>query len=445
MNLNEKKKVAVLGAGISGLVAAYELGKKGFQVEVFEKEDLAAGFAGTFEVGGKRIEKFYHHFFKSDKELLALLAELGISGHVRWLPSSMGYFINGKVYDFGTPISLINFSPLSFFGKMGFGISTLRLLLKNDWKTLENTTAEKWLIKNAGKEAYETIWRPLLSAKFGERAQDVSMAWFWGKIKLRGSSKENGKEVLGYLDGSLDVLVDKLIEKIKAQGGTINFGTQGLRIKREDSGLWEVKYEKARTENATSQSSGDAISQTFDGVLSALPQPVFAKLLNGNIKVVDHTAVICTVLVMDKPLTEKYWINIGDRNLPFGGLIEHTNYLPKEEYGNKHILYLSSYMLESDLRFTESDDQLLDKFYKALKQVNPEFTRKQVLEHHIFRSKFAQPIITLGYSKNKPEHRVNKDSQGLYQTNMAVIYPEDRGVNYGIRDSIEAAKEFTIG
>ena len=432
MNLNEKKKVAVLGAGISGLVAAYELGKKGFQVEVFEKETEAAGFAGTFGVGGKRLEKFYHHFFKSDKQLLALLEELGISEHVRWLPSSMGYFINGRVYDFGTPISLINFSPLSFFGKMGFGISTLRLLLKNDWETLENTTAENWLIKNAGKEAYETIWRPLLSAKFGERAQDVSMAWFWGKIKLRGSSKENGKEVLGYLDGSLDVLVEKLIEKIMAQGGTINFGTQVLGIKREDSGLWEVKYEKSS-------------SQTFDGVLSALPQPVFAKLLNGDMKVVDHTAVICTVLVMDKPLTEKYWINIGDRNLPFGGLIEHTNYLPKEEYGNKHILYLSSYMLESDVRFTETDDQLLDKFYKALKQVNPEFTRKQILEHHVFRSKFAQPIITLGYSKNKPEHRVNKDSQGLYQTNMAVIYPEDRGVNYGIRDSIEAAKEFTIG
>ena len=444
MDIN-KKKVAVLGAGISGLVAAYELGKKGFQVEVFEKEDNAAGFAGTFEVAGKRLEKFYHHFFKSDKELLALLEELGISDHVRWLPSSMGYFINGRVYDFGTPISLINFSPLSFFGKMGFGISTLRLLLKNDWETLENTTAENWLMKNAGKEAYQTIWRPLLSAKFGERAQDVSMAWFWGKIKLRGSTKENGKEVLGYLDGSLDVLVEKLIEKILAQGGIINFGTQVLGIKREDSGLWEVKYEKSGTESKDSQTAENETSRTFDGVLSALPQPVFAKLLSGDMKVVDHTAVICTVLVMDKPLTEKYWINIGDRNLPFGGLIEHTNYLPKEEYGNKHILYLSSYMLESDPRFTETDDQLLDKFYKALKQVNPEFTRKQVLEHHIFRSKFAQPIITLGYSKNKPQHRVDKEIQGLYQTNMAVIYPEDRGVNYGIRDSIEAAKEFTIG
>ena len=138
-----EKRIAILGAGISGLVSAYELGKKGFKVDIFEEKPEMAGFAGTFKIAGKEIEKYYHHFFKSDKELLSLFEELGLSQRVRWKPSSMGYFSNGKVYDFGTPISLLKFSPLSFFGKIGFGLSTLNLLLKNDWEALEDVYCGK--------------------------------------------------------------------------------------------------------------------------------------------------------------------------------------------------------------------------------------------------------------------------------------------------------------
>lgn len=51
--MNEsKKKIAVVGAGIAGLTCAYELQKAGFNVTVFEKEDVVGGRMASREKDG---------------------------------------------------------------------------------------------------------------------------------------------------------------------------------------------------------------------------------------------------------------------------------------------------------------------------------------------------------------------------------------------------------
>jgi phytoene desaturase len=47
-----KKRVAVIGAGMGGLAAAIRLAAKGFEVEVFEKNDQVGGRVGKLEAGG---------------------------------------------------------------------------------------------------------------------------------------------------------------------------------------------------------------------------------------------------------------------------------------------------------------------------------------------------------------------------------------------------------
>ena len=78
-----KPKIAIVGAGFTGLSAAYDLAKAGCDVTLFEADADIGGLAGTFELSpGTRVEKFYHHWFTSDKHMFGLIRELGLESKV---------------------------------------------------------------------------------------------------------------------------------------------------------------------------------------------------------------------------------------------------------------------------------------------------------------------------------------------------------------------------
>lgn len=423
-------KIAVIGSGITGLAAAYELSKAGHHVEMLEKDSAAGGIAGTFGYDGFNLEKYYHHFFKSDKYTMELLKELGIQNKIHWLRSSMGFFIDGKCYDFGTPVSLLKLKPLSLWDKFKFGTATLKILGESDWKKLENITASEWILKNASKGVYDKIWKPLLVTKFSEQYRDIAMSWLWGKIKLRGNSKENGKEVLGYIEGSEQLMIDRLLERLQEKNASVYYNCQVDSIMR--NGKLKVRC-------------GDK-EMEYDKIICTVPLPQFLKMAvevlpQGYVKglsSIEYTAVSCTILMLDRQFSKYYWLNIGDENIPFGGLIEHTNLLGTEEYGGRHILYISNYLYKSSPYYSMNEEELLNAYTPYLKRINPGFTKDWVKDVLVFRDEWAQPVIKKGYSIIKPGYET--PVPGLYIANMCSIYPEDRGVNYAIREGIACAR-----
>jgi protoporphyrinogen oxidase len=423
-------KIAVIGAGITGLSAAYELSKAGHDVELLEKDSMAGGIAGTFEYDGFALEKYYHHFFKSDQYTMELLKELGIQNKIRWLKSSMGFFIDGECYDFGTPVSLLKLKPLSLMDKFKFGTAMLKILGEKDWKKLEDITASEWILKNASKGVYNKIWKPLLVTKFSEQYGDIAMSWLWGKIKLRGNSKEKGKEVLGYIDGSEELMIDRLLEELQERNVDIYYNCQVDSI--EKNGQLKVRC-------------GDK-ERTYDKIICTSPLPQFLGMAGevlpqGYIKglsSIEYTAVSCTILILDRQFSQYYWLNIGDESIPFGGLIEHTNLMGTEEYGGNHILYISNYVYKNSPYYSMNAEELLEAYTPYLKRINPDFKKSWVKDVLAFKDEWAQPVIKRGYSRIKPSYET--PVPGLYIANMCSIYPEDRGVNYAIREGIASAR-----
>lgn len=428
-------KVGVIGAGITGLTCAYELGKYGMDVTLMESENEAGGIAGTFNFNGYSLEKYYHHFFKSDTYIRKLLNELGMDDKVHWLESKMGFFIDIKLYDFGTPISLLKFKPLGISGKLNFGMATLKLLCTDDYRNFENITAREWILKNAGREVYEKIWKPLLITKFEDRYDSISMAWFWGKIKLRGTSKEKGKEVLGYIEGGTGNLIHALENKIIGQGSKIIFNCHVNRIQKK--GAFEV-------ETSCGQLS-------FDRIICTAPMPEYIRMSDSILpsnyvsreKAIEYTAVACMVLMLDRQFSKYYWLNIGDDKIPFGGLIEHTNFIGCEKYGGYHILYISNYVYRDSIYYSMDPDSMIDNYMPFLKCINPSFEKNWILNKYLFKDEYAQPVIKTGYSNIRPAFET--PVEGLYISNMCCIYPEDRGMNYAIRDGIEVSKMLQRG
>ncbi|MCJ7619089.1 MAG: FAD-dependent oxidoreductase, partial [Anaerolineae bacterium] len=216
-------KIGVLGGGLTGLTAAYELAKRGHEVLVLERAPYLGGQASTFEVEGTHLERYYHHIFTGDVDMMDLIEELGLSDRMLWLASKVGFFRDGQIYDFVTPMDLLRFQPLGFLQRIRAGLVTVYLQRFGDWRDLEDSTAQDWIRRYAGEQAYEVIFAPLLRAKFGEYFDQVTMAWLWSKFKDRVGSRSKGmtQELLGYMEGSFQPFIDALASRIRAMGGTI--------------------------------------------------------------------------------------------------------------------------------------------------------------------------------------------------------------------------------
>jgi protoporphyrinogen oxidase len=425
-------EVAIVGAGLTGLVAAHRLAAAGRQVTVFERYPEPGGLVATFEAGGERLECFYHHIFTTDVDYLALAAELGISAEIEWLPSRMGIWARDRLWDFGTPASLLRFGPLPWPDKVRFALSTLYLSHAGTLDDFEGVPAHDWLLRHAGRAAYETVWGPLLAQKFAERAESVSMAWLWKKVNLRGRSRDRSRlgERLGYMRGSFGRLVDALAARVAAAGVRLELATP-VRALRPVAGGIEVTTRGGV--EVFDQALFTAAPAELLRVAGAQMPPEYRQRLAG----VDHTRAVCCVLELDRSLTPYYWLNIADPTFPFGGVIEQTNLVASDRYGGRRVIYLSKYVLEGHPFGSARDAAIWDTMLPWLERLNPAFEPSWIQARHVFRAAYAQPIVPCHYSRAIPP--LATPIRGLFLACMAQIYPEDRGQSYAVRAANRAA------
>lgn len=429
-------KIGIIGAGYTGLTIAKELVEKGQDVTIFEKQPYVGGMVNTIEIFNTRLEKYYRHIFKSDKEAIKLIKEMGLESELIWPATKMGYLSNKKPYLFGTPISLLKFKPLNLIQKLRFGFNVIHIKLINDYKKLEKVTAEKWLKDRIGDKVYSQVWEPLLISKFGEEKDQISMAWLWGKIKLRSTSSTPEGEQLGYIKGSYQKLTDNFYKYLLNKNVDIKLETSVKEVTK-DNDKYIVKYTRNEKEE----------KEEFDVIVSTIDYKGFEKLFDKymneeekqKIQKVNYTSARTMMIVADKSFSPFYWLNIGDNDIPFGGIIEHTNFIDKSNYENNHILYISNYMTEDNKLYNVSKEELLKEYMKSLTKINKEFTMENIKDYYVFDEKYAQPIIECNYSEYIMDDKLEKER--IYLCTMPQIYPEDRGMNYAIKSGIKLANK----
>jgi protoporphyrinogen oxidase len=425
-----RTRVGIIGGGYAGLTAAYELQKHGYAVTVLEKYGTWGGQAATVPLLGTRIEYFYHHLFGSDAHILGLMDELGIGDQLRWIESKVGWFSDGHIYDLVSPLDLLRFKPLNLFNRIRLGLMYLYLPRVNDWKRLERMTAREWVLRYMGREIYEQFWGPLLRGKFGDMADEVSMTWLWGKIKVRGSSRQgaSAKELLAYPQGSFEIITQALVDHLQANGAE-------LRLNHEVIGLTTDPDNAQRVTGVVTKKG----TFPFDVVIATVPgynlldiaPPAMDEAYAATLRSVRYQAALVLLLVSKQSLSRIYWMNIADRTMPYVAVIEHTNYVPPSEYQGRHLIYVSNYMERDDPRFGIKASELFDLYLPHLKRINPAFEADWIERKLVFRAKAGQPVITRNYSQRIPDHRT--PIEGLYLANTLQIYPEDRGTNYSVR------------
>ncbi|MGI8548774.1 MAG: FAD-dependent oxidoreductase [Gemmatimonadaceae bacterium] len=427
LSASQRQRVAVIGGGFAGLSAAWELVRAGHDVVVIERDDEVGGLAGSFPVGGTRLEKFYHHWFTNDLHVSDLVRELGAEGNIVYRPTRTGMYFANQSFRLSSPADVLRFTPLGPIDRIRLGLLALRARRVKDWRPLEHLTAEEWLIKLGGRDVYRVVWEPLLNGKFGPYARDVSAVWFWNKLKLRGGSRDrSGAEMLAYYRGGFAALAEELAKAIVSMGGVIRTGVGATGLVVEDGAVTGVRTD-------------DGVIEA-DAVIATTALPIFADLVEGHaspeyvgsLRAVEYLANVCVVLELDRSLSETYWLNVNEPGFPFVGVIEHTNFEPTSTYNGRHIVYLSKYLPESAELYQMPDEEVVAYCLPYLKRMFPEFDRDWILAAHVWRARYSQPVVVKEYSKLIPS--VDTPIPGLYLATMAQVYPEDRGTNYAIRE-----------
>ena len=423
--------LVILGGGVTGLTAAYLAARAGHPVVVLEGAAEPGGLLGTFPVGGTRLEHYYHHFFTHDAELRWLIGELGLADRLRFLPATMGIFRDGGLHPFNGPRDLLRFPPLSLPAKVRFGASSWFLGKFADWRHREDTPALAWFYRHAGRAATDAIWRPMLEIKFGPYADRVPIAWMIGRLRQRMSSREAGDERLGYLDGSLQVLLDALLARLRSLGVQI---VTGAHLTAMDLRQGELA--------AVSTTAGEFQGSRF---LATIPTVHLAPLLQearpdyaAALGRIEYFGAVCTVLELNKPLSSTYWLNVADPGFPFGGVIEHTNFIPPATYGGRHLAYLSRYFENTNPLATAPKEAIAAEMIAPLARLFPQFRREEVTAARVFRTPTAATVCDLRFSEKVPAART--PIPNLFLGAMAHVYPDERSCNNSIRVAAEVCR-----
>ncbi len=418
--------VGIVGAGVLGLSAARVLQEKGHTVTIFEGRPDVGGQVVTFEVGGQRLECFYHHLFTNDTTAVRYIEEMGLGPKLRWIEPRNAILRNGRIYPFVSAVDLVKYTAVPFIGRVRLGLAALWLRRQHNWKKYESVTARGWMERAVGRKAFAGVWGPLLRGKFADQADTVGMTWLWGKIYLRFASRSGGavgKEQLGYLEGSFNTYIEALADRVRAAGATIHLSAPVDEVVVEDGVVSGIRAGRE--------------THPFDAVLMTTPNIITRKIAPALPS--DYAAVLdrvryqwatCLILALDRPLSDMYWMSIAD-DLPFVACVEHTNFMAPADYGGNHVVYLSNYVRPDHPVLSMDAEAVFESYLPGIEVINPHFERSWVRQLWLFKDPGGQPVITTNYSRQIPDLRTGVP--GLYLANTTQVYPEDRGQNYSLK------------
>jgi protoporphyrinogen oxidase len=447
--------IGVVGGGIAGLAAAYRLQQHGHDVQVFEASDQVGGLAAVYETAGDPIEKFYHHLSASEETIIDLIEELRLGDDLVWPIGKNAYYWDGTVYPMDKPWEILAYPHMSVYDKFRLAMLTQEIDVRGgipkfdtyeDLVDFENVPIEDFLLEHTSRGVYEGFFEPLLDAKFGDRKDDVSAAWLLGRIKFRGERDLLRGEPLGYLEGGFGQLLDALVDAVGRENITTNARVEEITIDdgavRSMSVAVEAESPDAAGSEQAEAADGGASVETHDvegAVVAAMPNVLEA--LCGYECEIDFQGAVCALVTMEEPLTDTYWLNVA-HDAPFGALIEHTNYIPPENYGGDNLLYVASYIqdYEEDL-WQMDEDEVEDLWLGHVEEMFPDWDRSQVKQFRLAKNPRAAPIYERGYLDTVIPYDLGDDvAEGLYYAGMAsrAQYPE-RSLNGGIVAGYECA------
>ncbi|MGC9521383.1 MAG: NAD(P)/FAD-dependent oxidoreductase [Anaerolineae bacterium] len=421
--------IGIVGAGVTGLTAAYDLLKAGHQVTIYEARPYVGGLAAGFkdETWDWSLERFYHHIFASDRDIIDFVGEIGLDDLLYFRRPTTSIYYQGGIYPLDSPLRVLKFKPLPFIDRLRFGVVAAFLRYNPFWRPFERTTAHRWLSTALGERAYQILWQPLLEGKFGVYYQDVNLAWFWARLAKRTPK-------LGYFRGGFQRFLDGLADEVRRLEGAI-------RLEHHVRGIHPESDGRIRLELRAGDKTHDRVLATCSPHMLKNRTPKLPAAYTAELDALESIGAVVMVLALKHQVTKAhYWINIPKREgFPFLAFVEHTNYMDRAHYGGDTLVYCGDYLPSDHEYFELDEEEMLARFIPGIQRINPNFSRDWIRKFWKFTEIYAQPIPFVNHSARIPP--LETPIPNLYMANMSQVYPWDRGTNYAVEMGRRAAQQ----
>ena len=423
-------RIAVVGGGPMGLAVAYQLALEGAKPVLLEADDRLGGMAASFQFAGQTLERYYHFHCLSDQAFFELLEELGLADQLRWKQTCMGFFVDGRLYRWGSAGSVLSFRRLPLLTRLRYLLHAARCLSLRRWQHLDGIRATDWLKRWLGPQGYALLWQKLFAYKFYEHSDTLSAAWIWSRIRRLGQSRRWLKETLGYLEGGSQRWIEALEQRLRELGCEIELASPVLAMRSQGPGQGAVVQTPAG-------------ERQFDAVISTVPLPLVAPMLQAGgadpalvARYSDQLSVACACVVLQtrQPITGNFWTNINDERFAIPGIIEFSNLRPLQG----HITYVPYYMPASHPDYQRPDEAFIADSIACLQAINPDLARADVLAAHCSRYRYAQPVCGTHFHQSLPPLQ---PLPGITTVDTTVYYPEDRGIAESVGYGRELARQ----
>ncbi|HWQ14513.1 MAG TPA: NAD(P)/FAD-dependent oxidoreductase [Roseiflexaceae bacterium] len=428
--------VDIVGGGILGLALGYDLLKRGHGVRIWERSSELGGLMGRTrfpQLGDLEVDRYYHAILTSDRTLMALFEELGLMGELHMVSTRMGFYHGGRLYPMSTPMDFMRFPPLSMIDRFRLGLTIIGARRVKDWRALEQIPVVEWLTRLGGKGTVEHIWKPLLRAKFDGGFDTVPATYIWSRLVRTTDTRTKGgaREMMCFLPGGYNMLIQALRRAIEARGGAIHTGVAVQQIRVSGGRVTGLQL-----------ADGEVPS---DGVAITMQTPIARRLLPPEAAAVaarwsrldQYLGIVCMLLVLRRSLVPYYTLNITDERIPFTGVIETTNLIDRAYTNGYHLVYLPKYVAPENV-FAQMDDQTLQQsFLIYLRQMFPDLREEDIAAIRIGRERYVEPLHPVGRTDDIPP--IESDVAGLYLVNSSQIYPQLTNGEAAVAHAYQAA------
>jgi protoporphyrinogen oxidase len=404
--------VGIVGGGILGMTAAYRLAKAGVRVALYERSHDLGGLVGSFDFDGLPVDRFYHVVLPTDDRVLGLAEELGLRDRFRFRPTKAGFYDDGRLFSMSSLAEFLRFPLLRPDDRLRLGAFVARCQLTRSHEALDAVPLEEWLTRRCGRRVVERLWRPLLDSKFDGRFDDLPASYMWARTRrMAGTRDSAGREVMGWLAGGYQTLIDTLAERVVALGGEVHAGV-GVDLIAGASGRASGLVVEGRL-------------RAFDQVLCTLVPPQARRLLAPDLVErapedrCRYLGVICVLLRLRRSLSPYYTLNITDRRIPLTTVVETTHVVDPDAVGGS-LVYATKYVDPAHVDLERPADDVRADYLRHVRTMFPALADEDVIGAVVQRARVVEPVHTVAGAGRLPDIFA---VPGLALASTAHVYP----------------------